>query len=150
VSRKEGVATIMDELKARKVKIGRHFSEVLNQGNVEVIEEIYWPEYVLHAPIGTGDTVGYAGLRQRVVEFRTGFPDIQFTVESIIMEGDDASARWTLRGTHEGDFVGLAPTGRKVVVPGILMVRFAEGRIIEGWSGFDALDMMQQLGVFPR
>ncbi len=66
------------------------------------------------------------------------------------MEGDDASARWTLRGTHTGSFVGLPPTGRPVEVPGILMLRFAGDRIIEGWSGFDALDLMQQLGVLPR
>jgi len=139
-----------EDLQESKARLGRHFSEVLNDGKLEAIEQIYWPEYVLHAPIGTGDTVGYAGLRQRVIEFRTGFPDIHFDVESIIMEGDDASARWTLRGTHTGNFVGLEPTGRAVEVPGILMVRFARGRIIEGWSGFDALDMMQQLGVSPR
>src|SRR3954469_5075730 len=100
----------MDERQARKDKIARHFLDVLNQGKLDAIEEIYWPEYVLHAPVGSGDTVGYDGLRQRVREFRTGFPDIQFAVETIILEGDDAAARWTLRGTHMGDFVGLAPT----------------------------------------
>jgi steroid delta-isomerase-like uncharacterized protein len=140
----------MHKQQARQDKIARHFLDVLNQGKLDAIEEIYWPDYVLHAPVGTGDTVGYAGLRQRVNEFRTGFPDIHFAVESIILEGDDAAVRWTLRGTHTGSFVGLAPTGHAVVVPGILMLRFAGKRIIEGWSGFDALDMMQQLGILPR
>jgi len=140
----------MDERQARKDKMVRHFRDVLNQGNLDAIAEIYWPEYVLHAPVGTGDTVGYAGLRQRVKEFRTGFPDIHFAVESIILEGDDAAVRWTLRGTHTGNFVGVAPSGHAVLVPGILMVRFAAARIIEGWSGFDALDLMQQLGALPR
>ncbi len=65
----------MAEVQESKAKIRRHFNEVLNKGNLEAIEEIYWPEYVLHAPVGTGDTVGYAGLQQRVIEFRTGFPE---------------------------------------------------------------------------
>jgi predicted ester cyclase len=122
---------------------------VLNQGQLDVIAEIYLPQYVLHAPVGTGDTVGYDGLRQRVIDFRTGFPDLHFTVETIILEGDDAAVRWTLAGTHTGPFVGIEPTGRAIRVPGILMLRFAGDRVVEGWSGFDALDLMQQLGVVP-
>jgi steroid delta-isomerase-like uncharacterized protein len=140
----------MDELQERKAKIRRHFLEVLNQGKLEMIEEIYHPHYVLHAPVSTGDTIGYEGLKQRVIEFRTGFPDIRFAVETIIVQGDDAAARWTLAGTHTGNFVGLEPTGRSVIVPGILMLRFEGDRIVEGWSGFDAMDMMQQLGAVPR
>jgi steroid delta-isomerase-like uncharacterized protein len=140
----------MDELQQRKSKIRRHFLEVLNQGKLASIEEIYHPQYVLHAPVGTGDTIGYEGLKQRVIDFRTGFPDIRFTVETIIIEDDDAAARWTLAGTHTGNFVGLEPTGRSVIVPGILMLRFEGDRIVEGWSGFDAMDMMQQLGALPK
>jgi steroid delta-isomerase-like uncharacterized protein len=130
-----------------KELVGRHFGEVLNQGRLEVIEEIYWPDYVLHAPVSTGDTVGYAGLRQRVVDFRTGFPDIVFTVDDLMGENGRVAARYTFRGTQSGPFAGQPPSGRTVVVPGILYVRGEDGKLIEGWSGFDSIDMMQQLGV---
>jgi predicted ester cyclase len=130
-----------------KLQVRRHFEEVLNQGRIDVIEEIYAPTYVLHAPVSTGDTVGYAGLTQRVLDFRTGFPDIAFTVDDLIADGGRASARYTFVGTHTGQFGPLAPTGRAIDVSGILYVLGEDGRMAEGWSGFDSLAMMQQLGV---
>lgn len=133
-----------DQLKSH---VRRHFEEVLNHGRLDVIKEIYAPTYVLHAPVSTGDTVGYAGLSQRVIDFRTGFPDIAFTVDDLIADDDRASARYTFVGTHTGQFGPLAPTGRPIDVSGILYVRGEDGLMIEGWSGFDSLAMMQQLGV---
>ena len=127
--------------------VRRHFEEVLNEGRVDVIEEIYSPSYVLHAPVSTGDTVGYAGLSERVHDFRTGFPDIAFTVDDLIADGDRVAARYTFVGTHTGQFGPLAATGRRIDVSGILYVRGEGGLLIEGWSGFDSLAMMHQLGA---
>ena len=131
----------------REEAVRRHFNEILNTGALDVIEEIYSPDYVLHAPVSSGDTVGFAGLRDRVIAFRTGFPDIVFTVDDLMADGDRVAARYTFRGTHTGQFGDMAPTGRAIVVPGILYVRFDGGKIAEGWSGFDSQDMLAQLGA---
>jgi len=130
-----------------KSHVRRHFEEVLNHGRLDVIEEIYAPSYVLHAPVSTGDTVGYAGLSQRVVDFRTGFPDIEFSVDDLMGEADRVAARYRFVGTHTGPFGPLAATGRAIDVSGILYVRGEDGLLVEGWSGFDSLDMMRQLGA---
>ena len=130
-----------------KSHVRRHFEEVLNHGRLDVIQEIYAPTYVLHAPVSTGDTVGYAGLSQRVVDFRTGFPDIAFSVDDLMAEAERVAARYRFVGTHTGQFGPLTPTGRAIDVSGILYVRGEDGLLAEGWSGFDSLDMMRQLGA---
>ena len=133
-----------------KTNVLRHFNEALNQGHLHTIEEIYAPEYVLHAPVSNGDTRGHDQLKERVVTFRTGFPDIHFSVDQMIAEGNSVSARYTFRGTHTGQFGPLAPTGKWIEVPGIIVFRFDEkGLMHEGWSCFDSMDMMQQLGLGP-
>lgn len=129
-----------------KALVRRHFEEILNQGRLAVIEEIYSPDYVLHAPMSTGDTVGFDGLSQRVMAFRSGFPDIAFTVDDAIADGDRVAARYTFRGTNTGPFGDQAPTGCSIEVSGILYVRAVDGKLTEGWSGFDSSDMLRQLG----
>ena len=81
--------------------------------------------------------------------YRSAFPDIQFTIEDLIAEGDKIVTRYTARGTHRGDLQGIPPTGRQVTVTGIIISRFANGKFVEGWLDFDALGMLQQLGVIP-
>jgi steroid delta-isomerase-like uncharacterized protein len=81
--------------------------------------------------------------------FRTAFPDLQCTVEDEIREGDQFAAHWTMRGTHKGSFLGNPPTGRPVVVQGIIFARTDNGRIVEDWTLLDQLGILQQLGIVP-
>ena len=138
----------MTTIEQNKHAVQRHFQEVLNQGLLDVADELYAPEYVLHAPVGAGDTVGPEQLKQRAAAFRTGFPNIVFSVDQMVAEGNTVTARYTYRGTHTGKFGPYEPTGNPIIVPGIIVLVFNdEGKIHEGWSAFDSLNMFKQMGV---
>jgi predicted ester cyclase len=81
--------------------------------------------------------------------YLTGFPDLQTTVEDLVAEGEKVVGRWAGRATHSGPFMNIPPTGKQVTVAGIAIVRLEGGKIVEEWVNFDALGMMQQLGVIP-
>ena len=83
------------------------------------------------------------------MNWRSGFPDIHITIEDEIAEGDKVLSRWTLRGTHKGEFAGTAPTGKHVTVTAMTLFRFEAGKIVEGWDYWDALGFMTQLGLLP-
>jgi Predicted ester cyclase len=139
-------------LDTNKRILNRHFDEVLNEGRLDVIDEIYGDRYVLDAPVQTegsvgahGETRGRDGLKRRVVLFRTAFPDIHFTVDDMLAEGDRVAVQYTFSGTHTGQFVELEPTGRKINVTGILIALVNDDRIESALSVFDSGDMLHQL-----
>ncbi len=139
-------------LDTNKAVLSRHFNEVLNQGKLDVIDEIYGDQYVLDAPVQTegsvqkhGETHGREGLRQRVVLFRTAFPDIHFSVDNLLAEGGQVAVQYTFEGTHSGQFGELQPTGRAISVTGMLIALVSDGRIQSAVSVFDSGDMMHQL-----
>jgi len=125
----------------------RVFEEVWNKGNLAVADEVWANNFVGHA--APDEIKGPEGVRQFFSVFRSAFPDLQFTIEDQIAEGDKVVTRWTLRGTHEGEFQGIAPTGKQMAMTGITVQRIAGGRIVEGWTNRDALGMLVQLGVVP-
>ena len=84
-----------------------------------------------------------------ITMYRTAFPDIHFTIDEQIAEGDTVMTRWTARGTQTGELAGMPPTGKSVTVTGIVVDRFSNGMIAETWAIFDQFGMMQQLGVIP-
>jgi predicted ester cyclase len=92
---------------------------------------------------------GREGLRELVVAWRKGFPDLTEYVQDLIAEGDKVVARYTLQGTHMGVFLGIQPTGQRVQVEGIDIARFRDGRIVEFWYSQDSYGLFRQLGVFP-
>ena len=92
-------------------------------------------------------TSGRDGLRERVQLFRSAFPDIRFSVEEMLAEGDSVAARYVFRGTHLGPFGDVAPTGNSMAVTGILVAHFRDGLIHEAFSAFDSGDMLRQLGA---
>jgi len=126
----------------------RWFEEIYNKGDLVVADDIIGTNFVLHDP-NSPLIRGPEGFKQSVISNRTAFPDIHFTVEDQIAEGDKVVTRWTVCGTHRGDLIGIAPTGEKVAVVGISIARMAGGKIVESWDSWDALGMMQQLGVVP-
>ena len=115
---------------------------------MELADEIF-DRYLAHQPDGSVLERGPEDVKRFVGEFRSAFPDFHTTIEDQIAEDDKVATRWTMRGTHEGEFRGIAPTGRQISVTGIGIFRFSEGKVVESWDNFDQLGMMQQLGVIP-
>jgi steroid delta-isomerase-like uncharacterized protein len=135
-----------------KAILERHFNEVLNQGHLDVIDEIYADGYVLDAPVQTegsvqahGETHGRDGLKKRVTLFRTAFPDIHFSMDDVIAEGDQVVVQYTFAGTHTGQFGELQPTGKHISVLGMLIAQVKNDKIESAVSVFDSGDMMHQL-----
>ncbi len=139
-------------IEANKAALTRHFQEVLNQGQLHVIDEIYTEDYTLDAPVSSDGqsrnrslTQGREQLKQRVILFRTAFPDIHFTIDEIIGEENSVVVRYTYCGTHQGFFAGLEPTGRTLKIMGILIAHLRSGKIQEAVSVFDSAELMKQL-----
>ena len=128
--------------------VRRYIEEVWTQGNLAIIDELFAANFVNHTP-ARGLPPDREGFKQFAVAYRAGFPDLQATLEEIIGEGDKVVTRWTARGTHRGEFMGVAPTGKKATVTGISITRVAGGKIVEDWTQGDTLGLMQQLGVIP-
>ena len=122
--------------------------EMYNKGNLDVTGEIYAADYLSHAPPGP-DLTGHEAQRQHVSAIRAGFPDIDYAVDDRFTAGDRLVVRWTARGTHQGKFMGIPPTGKRITITGITIHRFAGGKIQESWNNWDALGMLRQLGVIP-
>jgi steroid delta-isomerase-like uncharacterized protein len=125
----------------------RVVEEIFNGGNLDLADELYAPDYVLHDPSLPEDLHGPEGLKQYAGMNLGAFPDARVTVEDQIAEGDMVVSRWTATGTHTGELMGIPPTGRYVEVSGITINRFSGGRIAEDWYQSDDLGMMRQLGV---
>jgi steroid delta-isomerase-like uncharacterized protein len=123
--------------------------EIFNGGSLDLADELYAPDYVLHDPSLPEDLHGPEGFKQYAAMNLGAFPDARVTVEDQIAEGDMIVTRWTASGTHTGELMGIPPTGRRSEISGITINRFSGGRIVEDWYQSDDLGMMQQLGVIP-
>ena len=127
-----------------------YFERIWDRGELDAIDQLFSPDFVRHGPaLEGGETGGFEGLKQLVRMYRGSFPDLRVPIEEQIAEGDVVVTRWTAYGTHQGELMGTPPTGRPITVPGILIDRIAGGRIAEEWASYDALRMLQQLGVIP-
>ena len=126
----------------------RVFEEVWNQGKLYLIGELFATDFVGHIP-GGPEIHGQEGVKQVLTMFRTAFPDIKLTVEDQIAEGDKGVTRLTYSGTHKGELMGIQPTGLQATWTGITFCRYAGGKTVEAWGEYDALGLMQQLGVIP-
>jgi steroid delta-isomerase-like uncharacterized protein len=125
----------------------RYFEDVWNQGKVEVLDELLAPDYINHTPSTGRPQAGPAGLKPIVLAIRRAFPDLHFTIEDVVVTADRVAIRTTMTGTHQGDFFGVPPTGRKIEVMQIQIERIKDGRIVEHWRVTDELSLMRQLGV---
>jgi len=128
--------------------IRRIFDEAFNVGNLEVVDEVLAPDHHTHITIG-GAPNGPQGLKLMIAIYRTAFPDLLCTVDDEIVEGDRVAARWTMRGTHKGPFLGNQPTGRPVEIQGMIFARLEKGRMVEDWTLIDQMGILQQIGVIP-
>ena len=133
-----------------KFVIRRSFDELWNKRNLSVADELFNPYYAHHDPSTSDVGRGPESEKNRATLYRTAFPDLRLTIEDIIAEGETVMARWSCRGTHKGDLSGIAPTGKQVTISGESIARFTGGKMAEGWVNWDALGLMQQLGVVPE
>ena len=133
-----------------KALVRRELEELFGRGNLDVADEIVATDYVGHDPALPEPIRGPEGLKQMVGGYRAAFPDLEVTVEQQIAEGDLVVTRWKARGTHRGELMGIAPTGRQATITGISIERVVDGKIVEDWTNWDTLGMMQQLGAIPE
>ncbi len=127
--------------------IRRWLEEGWTNGNLSVADELIDPDFIAHVAGGQAVPSGPDGVRQIVTAWRTGFPDGRMVIDDLIGVADKVVIRMTWRGTHQGDFYGIAPTNRQVSVTSIGIDRVVNGKIVEGWGEVDMLGMYQQLGV---
>ena len=122
--------------------------EIWNKKNPALSDDLIDANWVMH---GTGgmEFKGLEGFKQFFTTFTTAFPDFHVAIDDMVAEGDKVVCRLTTRGTHKGDLMGIAPTGKQITVTGILISRVAGGKEVEGFLVNDQLGMMQQLGVVP-
>jgi steroid delta-isomerase-like uncharacterized protein len=125
------------------------YVEAFNKHDLAGALEFCAPAYVWH---GTGvfPDLDLAGCKQVFTALWTAFPDMHVVVEDLIAEGDKVARRYTFRGTHQGDFMGIPATGKRVSWTGILIDRIKDGKFVEGWGNTDDLGLMQQLGAIPQ
>ena len=128
-----------------KALVRRFVEEFWNEGNMATADELMAVDAEIHMP--TGEVVNLDGLKSFAGMFRGSFPDWHSTVEELIAEGDKVAERWTARGTHQGELLGIPPpTGMRVEVPGSVFYRIVGGKIVEFRGLFNMMSLMQQLG----
>ena len=130
--------------------VRRLFEEFWNKGNLSVADELFARNYTHHDPSTPDFGLGPESEKKRATLYRTAFPDVRLVIEDIISEGETVMTRWSCRGTHKGDLSGIAPTGKPFTISGVSIARLANGKMAEGWVNWDALGLMQQLGVVPE
>lgn len=129
----------------------RMLEECFNEGALDVIDEICAPDVVEHDPALPQDIRGIEAMKEQVRMYRDAFPDLHFTIEDSLAARDEVVFRWSSTGMHEGELMGIEPTGRRGQVTGISINRIdATGRIAEIWNQWDNLGMLQQLGATDR
>jgi steroid delta-isomerase-like uncharacterized protein len=119
-----------------KTLIRRWLDEVFTRGDLDEADELFTSNYALHDPSFPDDVYGPEGIKRYVTAYRVAFPDLRVTIEDQLAEEDKVVTRWTVRGTHSGEFLGLLPTGDEVTVSGIEFDRIARGKIDEAWVGY--------------
>ena len=137
-----------DRSERNKALVRRVADEAWNRGNLEVIEEIFAPDYREHI-LRPGQEPGIEGYKGRVSMMRAAFPDLVLDIDELIAEGDRIALRYTLRGRHDGELAGIPASGQRMSSDGMAFARLQEGRIVERWQVHDELALLQQIGAIP-
>jgi predicted ester cyclase len=134
---------------ADKAIVRRIPLEAINEGRIEVVDEVFSKDLVDHAPLPAGLPPGREGLKAFIPAIRTAFPDIRYTVEREVVEGDTVVQHVSATGTMTGELAGMAPTGRSASWEEVHIARMQGGKVVEHWGVVDAFGMFQQLGLLP-
>src|SRR6266508_2642161 len=135
-------------LDEHKAILRASYEVVFNQHQVERAEEFYAPDYLDHGAV-PGQAPGLEGAKQKWAAYIAAVPDLRVTIQELVAEGDKVAMRWTGEGTHQGELLGIPPTGKHFRLGGMSIYRLAEGKIAEQREEWDKLNLMQQLGVVP-
>lgn len=132
-----------------KALVRRYVEEVLNNRNLILIDELFAPTFIDHDS-SMPEAKGPAGVKRLAAIVHTSFPDLHFTIEDMVAEGDKVVYRYSVRGTHQNEFMGIAATGRRISFTGIHIYRVGGGQLQEEWENWDTLGVMRQLGALPQ
>ncbi|HKY53623.1 MAG TPA: ester cyclase [Anaerolineales bacterium] len=127
----------------------RNFIEKgLNQKDLSVLDEYFSPKLIDHA-LPPGLPPGLEGRKIFASALLSAFPDLHVQLEDMVADGDKLVTRYTVHGTHNGELMGISPTGKQISIGGIAIDRFENGQSVEHWEIIDQMGLMQQLGVIP-
>lgn len=127
--------------------VRRFFEEGPSKGNLNVADELLSPDFILHVPLPSSP--GIEGINEVITACRAAFEHLNVTIEDMVAEGNNVAARFTARGIHKGNFMGLPATGKPITMTGIEIFRIKDGKIAELWGEANLLGLMQQLGIIP-
>ncbi len=130
-----------------KFQAWRYFEEVVNQGNLALIDELFAATHVCYDPARPEGTHGLASLKEHVLDLRKNFLDAHYTIDDQLAEGDKVVTRWTFHGTRKSDPRFMSALSHPVVMTGMTISRFVNGKAVESWIVYDRLMMMQQFGT---
>src|SRR6266545_3887058 len=145
-SPRQGTKEPSMSLDEHKAILRASYEVVFNQHQVERAEEFYAPDYLDHGAV-PGQAPGLEGAKQKWAAYIAAVPDLRVTIQELVAEGDKVAMRWTGEGTHQGELLGIPPTGKHFRLGGMSIYRLAEGKIAEQREEWDKLNLMQQLGV---
>lgn len=132
--------------KEQNLETTKKLGEAVSSGNLQVLHEIFSANVIEHDP-APGQGKGPEGYIELFTTMRTAFPDLQVTVEHIVQDENNLAMAYKMTGTHEGDFMGIAPTGKTFEARGMQISRFENGKIVERWGSSDELGLVKQLGA---
>ena len=130
--------------------VRRFFDEMCNNRQLALADQLFSGSHTYSDPASPWVGKGPAGMKELIGVYHRGVNDARWDIHSMLESGDTVITRWTGRGTHTGELLGIPPTQKKVSVDGIWMHRIAGGKIVESWNCWDTLGMLQQLGVVPQ
>ncbi|GHA78014.1 ester cyclase [Pontibacter akesuensis] len=132
--------------KQDNIQTQQQFGEAINSGNLERFKELMAPNVVDHDP-APEQGPGPQGFIDFFTTFRAAFPDLKVEVDQLVADDENISIAYTVTGTHKGDFMGIAPTNKKISARGVQIARFENGKIVERWGSSDELGILKQLGA---
>jgi steroid delta-isomerase-like uncharacterized protein len=133
-----------DHLSPAEAVIGL-FATVFNAGELDAVEQFVAPDHQNHDPTAPAVPPGPQGVRLLAEQYREAFPDLNFEIHELFGAGDRVAHRWTMTGTHRGEIMGIAPTGKRIEVSGIEINRVAHGKVADSWTVSDSAGLRQQL-----
>ena len=129
--------------------LSRRFIEGYVRGDTHIVDELLAPDFVFYDPSSRTGEVRAEDMKASIEWIHSAFPDAQVTIEDQVAEGDKVVSRFTVSGTHQGEIMGAAPTGKLVTHTGHQTDRFEGGKIVESWTNWDALGLLQEIGAIP-
>jgi steroid delta-isomerase-like uncharacterized protein len=122
------------------------FIEEMNHGNLAVIDDVFSPNVIDHAALSEAAS-GVESIKHDFASIHIAFPELRYTINDLLADGDKVVVRWTVHGVHHGEFAGIPPTGQQVTLSGTDIVRIVDGKVAEVWEHADMLGLLHQLGA---